>query len=164
MPRVWDGPDAQGRCKVRRRLFTLCSTLPVKRFIIAVLVATFVHAVACIVAPPFEFAPTRPAGFFFAFVSGLMAFPPILALLLFPLRGGLRRFMPGRTQRTHAVAAGLVLVVLVAAMILPRQLAGVPVKPYQHSYLLKWAFWLLLAVAVDVSFFWPFGTPSRSST
>jgi hypothetical protein len=43
-------------------------------------------------------------------------------------------------------------------MILPRQLAGVPVKPFQHSYLCKWAFWSLLALAVDISYFWPFGT------
>ena len=143
---------------MRRRLVTLCSALPVKRFIAAVLVATFVHAVACILVPPFEFAPTRPAGFFLAFVSGLMAFPVLLAVVLLPLRGGLRRLMPRGTPGAHAVAAGLVLVALVAAVILPRQLAGIPVKPYQHSYLHKWAFWLLFAVAVDVSFFWPFGT------
>ena len=134
------------------------------RFMVTVLVATFLHAVACILMPPFEFAPTRTACFFFAFVSGLMAFPIVLAVLLFPLRGGLRRFMPGSTQRTHAVAAGLVLFVLVAAMILPRHLAGVPVKPYQQSYLHMWTFWLLLALAVDVSFFWPFGAPSRASS
>jgi hypothetical protein len=126
------------------------------RFIITVLVATLLHAVACILLPPFEFAATRPACFFFAFTGGLMAFPVVLAVVLLPLRGGLRRFMPGGGQRAHAVVAGLVLVALVAAMILPRQLAGVPVKPFQHSYLHKWAFWLLLALAVNLSFFWPF--------
>ena len=50
------------------------------RFIISVLVATLLHAVACILVPPFEFAATRPACFFFAFVSGLMAFPILLAV------------------------------------------------------------------------------------
>jgi hypothetical protein len=134
------------------------------RFVITVVVATLLHAVACILLPPFEFAATRPACFFFAFTGGLMAFPVMLAAVLFPLRGGLRRFMPGGGQRGHAVVAGLVLVALVAAMILPRQLAGVPVKPYQQSYLYKWAFWLLLAVAVDVSYFWPFGLRARSSS
>jgi hypothetical protein len=49
-------------------------------------------------------------------------------------------------------------------MILPRQLAGVPVKPYQHSYLLKWLFWLLFALAVDLSFFWPFVASNRTSS
>jgi hypothetical protein len=74
---------------------------------------------------------------------------------LLPLQRGLRRFMPRGTQRAHAVAAGLVL---------PRQLAGVPVKPHQHSYLYKWAFWVLFAVAVGLSYFWPFGTPPRDSS
>ncbi|HZN65709.1 MAG TPA: hypothetical protein VFB66_10420 [Tepidisphaeraceae bacterium] len=131
------------------------------RFIITVLVATILHAIACILVPPFEFAPTRPACFFFAFVSGLMVFPVILAVVLLPLRGALRRFMPGSTQRAHAVAAGLVLCVLVCALILPGQLAGVPVKPHQHSYLYKWVFWLLFALAVAATFLWPFGTRGR---
>jgi len=128
-----------------------------KRFVITVLVATILHAVACILIPPFEFAPTRPACFFYAFVSGLFAFPIIFAVLLLPLRAGLRRFMPNSTQQTQAFVAGAVVLILVAGMILPGQLAGIPVKPYQQSYLHKWVFWLLLALAVDVSFFWPFG-------
>ena len=128
-----------------------------KRFVITVLVATVLHAVACILVPPFEFAPTRSACFFYAFVSGLMAFPIMFALLLLPLRAGLRRFMPNSTPRTHAIVAGLLLFALVAVMILPRQLAGIPVKPHQHSYFAKWTFWLLFASAVDLSFFWPFG-------
>src|SRR5881394_1323822 len=101
-----------------------------RRFVITVLVETFLHAFSCILIPPFEFAPTRPACFFFAFTSGLMAFPVIFALLLLPLRAGLHRFMPNSAQRTQAIVAGLVLFALVAAMILPRQLAGVPVEPY----------------------------------
>ena len=121
------------------------------------LVATILHAVACILMPPFEFAPTRSACFFYAFVSGLFAFPIIFAVLLLPLRAGLRRVMPNSTQQTHAFVAGVVLFAVVAGMILPNQLAGIPVKPYQQSYLHKWVFWLLLALAVDVSFFWPFG-------
>jgi hypothetical protein len=132
-----------------------------KRFVIAVLVATVLHAVACILVPPFEFAPTRPACFFYALVGGLTAFPIMFAVVLLPLRAGLRRFLPKITPRTHAIVAGLVLFMLVAAMILPRQLAGVPVKPHQHSYACKWTFWLVLAVAVDVSFFWPFGGAVR---
>ena len=134
-----------------------------KRFVITVLVATVLHAVACILVPPFEFAATRPACFFYAFVGGLMSFPIVFAVVLLPLRAGLRRFLPHRsfrtgTTRTHAIVAGLVLFMLVAAMILPRQLAGVPVEPYQQNYLCKWTFWLVLALAVDISFFWPFGT------
>jgi hypothetical protein len=128
-----------------------------KRFVITVLVATIIHAIACILIPPFEFAPTRLACFCYAFVSGLMAFPIIFALLLLPLRAGLRRFMPYSTPRAHAIVAGLLLFALIALMILPCELAGIPVKPYQHSYSAKWTFWLLLALVVDLSFFWPFG-------
>src|SRR5215510_15955752 len=46
-----------------------------RRFIITVLIATVLHAVACILAPPFEFGHSRAECFFYAFVSGLMAFP-----------------------------------------------------------------------------------------
>jgi hypothetical protein len=127
-----------------------------RRFAITVLVATVLHAVACILIPPFEFGPSRPAGFFFAFVSGLMVFPIMLAVILLPLRAGLRRFVPNRSESTYAILAGLVLVLLVVAHILPSQLAGLPVKPFQHNYTYKWAFWLLFALAVDISFFWPF--------
>lgn len=134
----------------------LNAAVAMTRFIITVLVATVLHAVACILMPPFEFGTTRAACFFFAFTSGLMVFPVLFAVLLLPLRGGLRRVMPGVTPRAHAVAAGMVLLALVAVMILPRQLAGVPVKPHQQNYLYLWSFWLLLALAVDVSFFWPF--------
>ena len=152
--------DVQGGDGLRSREILhigLSNSQSMKRFVITVLVATLLHAVACILIPPFEFAPTRPECFFYAFVSGLMAFPIIFAVLLLPLRLGLRRLMPKSTQRSHAIVAGLVLLVLVAVMILPRQLAGIPVMPHQHSYLHKWVFWLLFALAVDLSFFWPFG-------
>lgn len=127
-----------------------------RRFAITVLVATVLHAVACILIPPFEFGPSRPAGFFFAFVSGLMVFPIMFAVILLPLRAALRRLLPNHSQRSYAVMAGVVLVLLVVAHILPPQLAGLPVKPYQHNYTYKWAFWLLFALVVDISFFWPF--------
>ena len=132
-----------------------------KRFVITVLVATMLHAVACILEPPFEFAPTRLECFYYAFLSGIVAFPVVFAVLLLPLRAALHRFMPRSTQTSRAIVAGCALMLLIIAMILPRQLAGVSVQPYQHSYLCKWVFWLLLALAVNVSFFWPFGRQSR---
>jgi hypothetical protein len=127
-----------------------------RRFAITVLVATILHAVACILIPPFEFGPSRPAGFFFAFVSGLMVFPIMFAVILLPLRAGLRRFMPNQSQRVCAIVAGIALILLVVTWVLPSQLAGIPVKPHQHSYTHKWTFWLLFALAVNISFFWPF--------
>jgi hypothetical protein len=134
---------------------------PLKRFIITALAAALLHAVACILIPPFEFAPTRPACFFYALVGGLIAFPIILAVLLLPLRAGLRRLVPRATEHTRALLAGLALGAVVVLMILPRQLAGVPVKPYQQSYIHVWTFWLLLALVVNVSFFWPL--PERAA-
>src|SRR5689334_7703363 len=70
---------------------------PVKRFVITVVAATVLHAVACILMPPFEFAPTRPACFFYAMVSGLMVFPVIFAVLLLPLGAALPRLAPRAT-------------------------------------------------------------------
>jgi hypothetical protein len=130
------------------------------RFIITVFVGTVLHAVACILMPPFEFAPTRLACFFWALRSGIVVFPFLFAVLLFPLRAALRRFMPQSTQRTHALVAAVVLYVLPAARTLARQLSGIPAKPFEHGYLCQWTFWAVFAFAIAISFFWPFGAPT----
>src|SRR5687767_12975483 len=103
-----------------------------RRFIIAVLVATVLHAVGCIIAPPFEFGHNRAECFFFAFVGGLMAFPIMFAVVLLPLQAGVRRFMPASAPHTHATVAFIVLFAIRAAFTLPRQLSGVPAPPYMH--------------------------------
>lgn len=130
-----------------------------KRFIITVLVATILHAVACILIPPFEFAPTRVGCFLWACRSGIVVFPILLAVLLLPLRVALRRFMPQSTQRAHAIVAAVVLYVLPAVRTLGRQLSGVPAEPFEHGYLSQWIFWAVFVSAVAISFFWPFGAP-----
>jgi predicted tellurium resistance membrane protein TerC len=134
------------------------------RFIITVLVGTVLHALACIIMPPFEFAPTRLACFFWALRSGIVVFPIMFAVLLLPLRVGLRHFMPQRTPQTHAVMAAFVLFVVVAVWILARQLSGVPSPPYEHGYLCQWIFWPLFVFAIAISFFWPFGTRATIQT
>jgi hypothetical protein len=137
-----------------------------RRFIITVLIATVLHAVACILVPPFEFAPTRLACFFWALRSGIIAFPILFAAVLFPLRAGLRRVMPGKSERTHAIVAGLALYLLPASRIVARQLSGTPVPPFEHSYLDQWIFWSVFVAVIAISFFWPFGprvAPSESS-
>jgi hypothetical protein len=78
-------------------------------------------------------------------------------VLLLPLGAGVRRLMPLSSQRTHAIAAGIVLYVLRASIILARQLSGVPSLPFQHGYLAQWIFWSLFVIAITISFFWPFG-------
>ena len=135
-----------------------------KRFIITVVVATMLHAIGCILAPPFEFGRNRAECFFFALVSGIVAFPVLLAVLLLPLRAGLRRFMPASTPYTHAVVAFIVLFAIRAAITLPGQLSGVRLQPFQHGYLAHWIFWSVFIVAITVAFFWPFGTQTPRST
>ena len=135
-----------------------------RRFIITVLVATMLHAVGCILAPPFEFGHSRAECFFFAFVSGIVGFPILFAAVLLPLRAGLRRFMPASTPQVHAVVAFIVLYVIRVAIILARQLSGIPSLPFQHGYLAEWIFWSVFVVAITVAFFWPFGTKSRHSS
>lgn len=130
-----------------------------RRFIITVLLATVLHAVACILVPPFEFAPTRIACFFWACRSGIVVFPIVFAVLLLPLCAALRWFLSERSPRVHAIVAGFALFIVVAVRILSRQLFGVPAEPYEHGYLSQWIFWSLLVVAITISFFWPFGTP-----
>src|SRR5215468_8060469 len=135
-----------------------------RRFIITVLIATVLHATACILVPPFEFAPTRPACFFWACRSGIVVFPIVFAVLLLPLRAGLRRFMPRNTAQTQAVVAAIVLCVVVAVWILARQLSGRPSPPYEHGYLSQWIFWPLFACAIAFSFFWRFDARTTPPT
>ena len=123
-----------------------------RRFIITALIATVLHAVACIIAPPFEFGHNRAECFFFASVSGVLGFPAMFAVVLLPLRWGLRRLMSQGMQRAQAIVAGLVLLGLAAAWGFTH-----PTFPFQHGLYVHWLFWSIVAVAVTISFFWPFG-------
>jgi hypothetical protein len=123
-----------------------------RRFITTVLIATVLHAVACVIAPPFEFGHSRAQCFLFAFVSGLLGFPVMFAVVLLPLRWGLRRLMPQRMQHTQAIVAGLVLLGLATGWVFTH-----PTLPFQHGFYAHWLFWSNVAFAVTISFFWPFG-------
>lgn len=127
----------------------------VRRFIITVLLATILHAVGCILAPPFEFGRNRAECFFFAVLSGIIAFPILLAAVLLPLRAGLRRLMPTSAPLAHALFASIVLIAIRAMITLPRQLSGLPTAPFQHGYLAQWIFWSVFIVAITFTFFWP---------
>src|SRR6185369_16132293 len=86
----------------------------IERLIVAVLVGTIVHAVACIVKRPLEFGNgSRLHTFFGAFVSGLISFPIVFAALLLPLRAVLRRCIPHATNWTQATIATLALLLLI---------------------------------------------------
>ena len=129
-----------------------------KRFIITVLVLTVLHAVACIIAPPFEFGRNRTECFFFALGGGLWGFSLISALVLWPLQRGLRRLMPPEMRRTQAVLGGLVLLGLVAAWVFTH-----PTLPHQHGFYVHWLACSIFAIVATISFFWPFGMDGRSS-
>ena len=129
-----------------------------KRFIITVLVATVLHAVACIIAPPFEFGHNRTECFFFAFGGGLFGFSLMFALVLLPLQWGLRRLVPHQLRRTQAVLAGLVLLGLVSAWVFTH-----PTLPHHHGFYVRWLACSILAIAATISFCWPFGMDGRSS-
>jgi len=127
-----------------------------KRLIIAVLVGTLVHAVACIIKRPFEFGDlSRVHTLCCAGVSGLLSFPPVFAALLLPLRTGLNRYMPRASQLAHAMVAGLALLALVGTWIGVRFFSAVELPPYCHGYFWHSLFWVTFVVAVVASFFWP---------
>jgi hypothetical protein len=129
-----------------------------KRFIITMLIATVLHAIACIISPPFEFGRNRTECFLFAFVGGLTAFPILFAIVLLPLNWGLRQLLPHATQRSQAIVAGLILQGMAAAWAFSH-----PILPHQHGRYVYWLFWIILGVAVTISFFWPFGTSGQSA-
>ena len=129
-----------------------------RRFIITVLVATVLHAVACIIAPPFEFGHNRTECFFFALSGGLFGFSLLFALVLFPLQWGLRRLIPPHLQRAQAVLAGLVLLGLVAAWVFSHPTT----LPHHHGFYARWLAWSIFAIAATISFFWPFGVDGRN--
>ena len=83
-------------------------------------------------------------------------FPILFAVLLLPLRAGLRRLMPASTPHTRAIAAFIVLLAVHASFTLPRQLSGVPAPLYMHGYLANWIFWSVFIAVITLAFFWPF--------
>src|SRR5687767_2082554 len=152
-------PAHRQPARLLRVSLSLESLHPMKRFIITVLVLTVLHAVACIIAPPFEFGRNRTECFFFALGGGLSAFSLITALVLWPLQRGLRRVLPPHMRRAQAVLAGLVLLALVAAWVFTRP----NILPHQHGFYVYWLAWSIFAVAAAIAFFWPFGMDDRSS-
>jgi hypothetical protein len=124
--------------------------------IVAVLVGSFIHAMACIVKRPFEFGDgSRIHTFFCAGISGLLSFPLVFAALLLPMRRGLNYFIPKSTQRGHAIIGAVILLALIGTWIGVRFLLGVELPPYCHGYFWHSVFWAIFVFAVVISFYWP---------
>jgi hypothetical protein len=149
----------RGRALLGRRWRTT------KRVMIAVLVATVVHAVACIIKRPLEFGDgSRFDTFIFAFVSGLVAFPVVLPVVLLPLAAGVRHFIPSAGERTRALVAAAVLLASVAALHIAVFFRHWEPPPHGHGFWTHWAFWSVFSVAVAISFFWPHSAPGAADT
>src|SRR4030095_3414687 len=93
------------------------------RLIITVLLGGIIHGVGCIITPPFEFGKDRPTEFFWGLISGFILTSVLVAVLFWPLRTALRRWMPRRTARTHAIVAAAVLVGFATALAIWRVLS-----------------------------------------
>lgn len=127
-----------------------------KRLIRAVIVGTIFHAIACIIARPLEFGDgSRLHTFSCAFVSGLLTFPILFAVLLLPLQALLRHCLPRSPQWIHGILVGIVLLVVAAVWILARFFSGITLPPFCHGYLLHSLFWCSFVVVVVAAFYWP---------
>jgi MFS family permease len=127
-----------------------------RRLIVATLMGSLLHAVACSIKRPFEFGNgSRIHTFISAGVSGVMTFPIVLAALLLPLRTGVRHFWPRATQRAHGIVAAVALLALVGIWIGVRFVSGIVLPAYCHGYFWHSAFWVSFVIAVVASFCWP---------
>ena len=104
-----------------------------RRFIITALIATVLHAVACIIAPPFEFDEQSVS---FRICFWRARFPRLCLRWLLPLRWGCPLMSQGM-QRAQAIVAGSVLLGLAAAWGFTH-----PTFPFQHGLYVHWLFWL----------------------
>jgi cytochrome bd-type quinol oxidase subunit 2 len=130
------------------------SILMMPRFFMTVLVGGLLHGVACIIKPPFEFGKDRPTEFFFATISGVLFTSFLVVALFLPLRAALRRSMPRRAPRIHAIMIAGVMVVVVTALTIGLVLAH-HTFPRGGNYQIWWTFWSIYVVACVLTFFWP---------
>jgi len=132
-----------------------------KRFIITVLVATMVHAVFLIVAPPYEFGNTHLQCFASAFISGIVVFPILGAVVLVPFRALVRRLMRRTSPRTQTVVVAVVVLGTIAVLNLVLALRDWTPEPHMHGRLGHLIFTLVFPLSVIISFFWPFESIER---
>ena len=64
--------------------------------------------------------------------------------------------MPHRMERAQAIVAGLVGLGLAAAWVFTH-----PTLSIHQGFCVHWLFWSTVAIAVTISFFWPFGETPR---
>src|SRR6476469_932020 len=106
-----------------------------KRFIITVLVATMVHAVFLIVAPPYEFGNTHLQCFASAFISGIVVFPILGAVVLVPFRALVRGLMRRTLPRTQTVVVAALVLSIIAVLNLLLALRHWTPDPHMHGRL-----------------------------
>src|SRR5689334_16611387 len=127
-----------------------------KRFIITVLVATMVHALFLIIAPPYEFGNTRLQCFAGAFISGIVVFPILGAVVLLPFRALVHRLMRRSSPKTQTVVVAAVVLSIIAILNLVLALRHWTPEPHMHGRLGHLIFTLVFPLSVIIAFFWPF--------
>jgi hypothetical protein len=132
-----------------------------KRFFITVLVATMVHAVFLVIAPPYEFGNTRLQCFASAFISGIVIFPILGAVVLVPFRAIVRRLMRRTSPRSQTVVVAAIVLSIIAVLNVVLALRNWTPEPHMHGRLGHLIFTLVFPLSVIISFFWPFGNIER---
>ena len=132
-----------------------------QRFVITILVATLVHAIFLIVAPPYEFGHTRLQCFISAFISGITGFPVLGALILLPSRALVRRLMPQQSQKTQTVVVASVVLSGIAIWYFILVKRDWTPPPHMHGLIGHCTFMFVFSLSVITCFFWPFGQDAR---
>jgi hypothetical protein len=122
-----------------------------RRFFITVAVGALVYTAGSFITPQED-----SLAIVFAPIAGSIFTAIVIAVLLLPLRAGLRAFMPQSTQRTYGIIAASVLLALVTAFSLVLSAESLP-----DGRLSFWALWAFYVVALAFSFFWPLATQSK---
>ena len=122
-----------------------------RRFFITVVAGALVYTAGSVITPQED-----SLAVVFAPIVGSIFTAIAIAVLLLPLRAGLRAFIPQSTPWAHAIVAACVLLALVSASCLLLSPTSLP-----HGRLSFWALWAIYAVALVVSFFCPFAAHSR---
>ncbi len=89
-------------------------------------------------------------GAFFSPIAGGIFSVIVVVVFLLPLRAGLRHFLPGKTQRSHALIASIVLLALVTIITLMGSASTFPLG--RMSF---WVCWASYTLALIASLFWP---------
>jgi hypothetical protein len=126
------------------------------RFTITVVVGTLFYSAATVVNQILAPGDDNLAAFF-APIAGVIFSATAVTLLLLPLRAVLRRFLPGASQRSHALVTASVLIALVTGFTFAS-----PQSTFLTGRLSFWAIWAVYALSITISLFWPLAANGKT--